>query len=1582
MASRSAAMRAWTVDNVSSWLREISVTEETVAKFREENIHGYALLHMDVSSLEMMKVKVGDRITIMGMRDEHLRATPSPVEQRQGCPNSQEDEDTTRKPPADTGCFQNLPSPSEDAGSVTGDSIAAEEIDQSSTQYNSEQPYPEPTEFQLSLKEDEPYLNRLPTQTLRKFDADVDTTFKYKKGAKLPCLESRTGGNLLLPVHRFLQLDLGDDNNFLEFARECMQFICACINDRANGTVHFGIGSAECSPFPSAGEVIGTGIIKTFEHYDQFITKALQRCFSVDQVESVMHCVRPAKFIEVISQDPASLYVLEIDVVADYRWCEERAFFVKLPKAKNSYEDMMAYRIVDGVPRALQPNELDSFMETKSKLAKDRQCQEERARNSRNLTKTRNDHLNKRFLQLFCDGEENFYGDHYRILVINAPDKHMDDDWMKENLKFICDLEWKAIFDFDNEARFCQFFQNQEEVIKITMSDEFNSLSDFNRHEPDRLKSLCEDLKSSVHPSWVFANGYSGNSSEEQLTPVQWKRKKSDGFKKAVRFFGSEIPFGRATVVFCLFSHDTDVILEAAEEFLACFPECWLCVTESESIGNPWVEELVRRHCIEPSEERMVIGLPWNHINQTIARIQAPKQRVVCRLPTSTGTMIELNTSVLNELPDIEVLGCQECDAESALMDQARRDDKQKNEEFKFYRGESPSWWNFWFPNQVCEREIHSELRKYVEDALLSTCEDDIIDRVYLYHQPGAGGTTSAKHVLWDLRKFYRVGIIRNITDHHTVEQIKQLAEQILKLYQYQDPHPKPIVLLMDNPDEETGYLLLGELEEISKKMRRHGNGDQNRVMCVFLVCLRQTRISYSKDSKHKHETKHKCLRHELSERERNWFKDKAKTLQKRFDPNDNRTNPQLLISFNILKENFDEDFICRMVKEFVADIQDAKERKLLKYISLINAFDLDCRPLPSSAFDGIMIDMPWTPGQRMGRNAKLNRWEVKLSPAIRILMNESSKPAMGYIHSLRITNPLLSLKILGELQRSGGDAEPVSEMALELFHCKDMFDVSSITRDKLLDIIKDVLKKRRHLPNGLPEHEFAPMILHVMNNESMDKAAEVLKEGHVLTRDAFVAQQVARLYLKAQDWECALKYAEIATDKVPDNSYLWDTYGRVYEKKLATVLEKEEDDDRQFSTEEFIRTADLALAGLKIFRKVQMLNEREKLPHNAGYFGELRMIITFLDCLLRIKAFDSVESLREFLIRETYVPEHLQYALSNVDGLNYVQELKTLKENVDKVLNHIEDEKLQLRGDMKLPRFIPDNLVMLKEKLNTYFGEDEDLPPDCLTESEQCHHRRRRVFTLASNNMKSIFDLRWQRKKTLEQIRGIVSKNVNSEYVKANDYLILISVNMALTSVDPEFYTEVDFAHMVDWSTKLYENRERMNTAYLEPYLFFTMFHWPRDSGERGATKKIEIALRQWKDAYNKKYPRQCHEDKPYHIRKKDSTLFFLANGNGMESIYTMFEDHSTMRANETRGSTFWRQEDTIRKLQRFQGTLQSGGKDVQVQTSKLMIPTSFPIRDRAMWMKKIYCVIGFSFVGPKAFDVTLKDPSMDFTR
>ena len=65
----------------------------------------------------------------------------------------------------------------------------------------------------------------------------------------------------------------------------------------------------------------------------------------------------------------------------------------------------------------------------------------------------------------------------------------------------------------------------------------------------------------------------------------------------------------------------------------------------------------------------------------------------------------------------------------------------------------------------------------------------------------------------------------------------------------------------------------------------------------------------------------------------------------------------------------------------------------------------------------------------------------------------------------------------------------------------------------------------------------------------------------------------------------------------------------------------------------------------------------------------------------------------------------------------------------------------------------------------------------------------------------------------------------------------------------------------------------------------------------------------------------------------------------------------------------------DAEKNLQRFRGIVLSGGHKVEYcfEGSTLHIPTSFPL-ERVKWNKKVVFIIGFSWIGPKAFDVRLE--------
>lgn len=1618
-------MKDWSVTHVGQWLERNGLDSEVREQFRREKITGKALQYMTKSELsELSAVALGDRIVIFRERDQYLANPDSSYREEQtvdvslspGQATSPGQISTVSRPPpekletaekvlateesaATVFIAQDVPENVPKSKEVDSEKLSSSSLDKKedfcasetkedikskqsilvseskevlNTKSKKETHVSKPNEAVDVSESEEDILTKFqkPSEVLRTFGNPPDSSFKYKKGAKLSCIETRSGGNLLQPIHRFVRLDL-DTITGKDFANEAVSFVCACLNDRANGTIHFGIVPEASSGGTVHGQITGVVLKKKIEHYADFLKKAFKNCFDEHQQEILQKCVCPAVFIEVFSETEVSEFVIEIDVIPEYIMCKDEAFSARLCKAeKNAYEDYAIFQIVHGNVSQLTMLQQNHYMEYKQDLATERKKQEEDA--ARKKLKPR-DELSKKFLHLLCDGDETFRGDQYRILVINKPDEAMDSDTMKETFSFLADLEWKVIFDFDAEAKICNFLQEEENVMKIVMSDEFSRHSESNVNKKDHLKQTQEDIRNSVQPTWIFVNGYSPLN-DEPLSPRNWKMRKSDGFKEAVRFIGHQIPEGRALVVFLLLSKDTDVVLEAAEEFITWFPDQWLCVAEEESIGKPWIEELQRRNCIDSGNDRVVFGMRWSSVQDAVARIACSRRRNCCEIPTSAGSFVVLRNKAINELNDLEILGSFECDNSDIRNDADKLRLHEAAQKQTFFQGNGVSWWNFWFPGQVCERDVLRRLRKVVESSLDGV--DDDVGKVVLSHQPGAGGTTVAKHLLWELRKSYRCGIVQTINDGQT-------ANHILTLYQYEDNNPKPVLLLLDNPDEEKVNLLIADVSEKAKNLTRKGE-DQAKCVCVFLICLRQSKVASQYDQKHL------VLKHQLTLKEQNWFKDMHKMLlvEHKREPSI-FTDPQLLISFNILKENFNKEFIQRMVKSFLDNITDEKERRLLKYISLINAFDLECRALPTAAFDAIMIENPFAKkSHRWGKKAYCSRWETHLSSDFRVLVNEASKPSIGYIHALRVINQLLSKEILSALRDLGNSRVPISDIALEFFSCTDIFYAASKARDDLLEISKDILKRRGHLPNGKPETRFAPLIQTIVNDETTEKASEILEEGLKLTSDPFIAQQMARLFITVQNWQQAIKYAEMATEQKPDNSYLWDTLGRIYEGQLLEQYNKLLVGSRSPSAEEFVPIIKIALNGMEMFTKVQQTSQYEKnvSVNQAGFFGELQMIVCLLDCLTYL--FQDKDKLRHFILEKEYIPEECN-SLVCYEGTNYITKLKELNIQVQIAVNRLEDELFQLKEEVinefrrNHVRYQSDSLLRLKENLDSYFGEDGDNVPESLEEREKCEFRRRRILRLAGFNLRSIFDLRWKSdgSKKLQRIQEMAKQNVFSEHVAVTDYQTLISVTLALTSMDPDYLSNFnEYNSLVKWSKKLYELRDTSFVSRLEPYLFYVMFNWPREN-TNVSPKVIESAIKNWKDAYYLKYPRQKDEGKPY--RKRDTTMFFLAKGRDMESIYTFFEEIGSRR-NDTRvRSDFWRQPVTVKKLQRFSGVLSNGGNDVRVQLqygqgnkAHISIPTSFPIRERQMWNKQVYFVIGLSWIGPKAFDITLDDP------
>ena len=112
------------------------------------------------------------------------------------------------------------------------------------------------------------------------------------------------------------------------------KFICACLNADRKGIIYFGVGdSQEKGSKYQHGEILGLDV----EHIRDDINKSFQ-CVLDDHIKSdagplqkggEQNCVS-IHFVPVMIQGTrSSLYVIEIEVVRDWRFCKENIYYSK-----------------------------------------------------------------------------------------------------------------------------------------------------------------------------------------------------------------------------------------------------------------------------------------------------------------------------------------------------------------------------------------------------------------------------------------------------------------------------------------------------------------------------------------------------------------------------------------------------------------------------------------------------------------------------------------------------------------------------------------------------------------------------------------------------------------------------------------------------------------------------------------------------------------------------------------------------------------------------------------------------------------------------------------------------------------------------------------------------------------------------------------------------------------------------------------------------------------------------------------------------------------------------------------------------
>ncbi|KAL5016352.1 hypothetical protein ScPMuIL_005941 [Solemya velum] len=1384
--------------------------------------------------------------------------------------------------------------------------------------------------------------------SFRKFDTSSKPSDKYKFGSLMPETETRPH-DFIRPLHRYcLPVESNEDELLNTIAIETVKFASACMNERSNATIHFGIADEQTRDHRN-GEVLGLHIPR--EKIDGVITETIRHMFYTEQLSTALCSIRPPQVVEVTGTTDESnvRFVVEIDVVPSSGVVSDDAFFIKDLSSSTSGSKFQILRYKNGKAEELNAVETQKYMKEKTDLTARRKSQEVPQR-------IVHERPGQELVDFFCQGSKVLEESLFPFLFLSPS----DGDFLSNHFKFLKNVSWRVIFDFDPNScssGLYNLMENRENKVFKVMT-----LGQFPGENEDQ--EFFDDIKIASTGPWVFCNGYQPTD-EKELDALKWNRQRNSCFRRILNFYEKEIPSDRARFLFFVLSHNFEVFIEAATEVLRLFENQWLVIAETESLVETVRVKLFSRNVADMDTLKCkCITLPWLHVTEAMDKIAVQKNVNQVQIPVSSGTFVTVPETVKLDLSDLDILGATECESDHSLPPQSQMHNHRRTMEMKFYRGEEVSWWNFMY-DQVLQRSEHNRIKTLVQETLDGDIdsEDANIGQVTIFHHPGAGGTTTAKNILWDLREMYRCCKINRITKN-TCQQIR-----IFRSFKDED-NPKPPLILIDNEDLE-------KLSSLYKSLREESLESRHPVFCVLLMCSRRAVLPFDLPRKRI------MLKHELTPQELYWFKEKDKQMQTNYQRKG--IDPKVLISFNIMKNNFSHDSIERTVSEFVNSIPE-KELELLKTIALINTFDLKFSQIPVPCFDPLM-------GHRDPRTGRFRAdgWNQRLGQSIRVLLNETPRASLGgMVTALRIVNPLLSAEILQVICKKQ-ENETLGEAAKSFIHSV-IFEPRNESSQVLQQIIKNIVKNREwKIQDGTAKKKYlSPLLSKLVELGDVDSAEIFVTAVFEMTKDPMIAQQLARLYMSLEMWEKAIEYADKATKISPHNSFLWHTHGEIYKTQLLKIYQRCEKSGETLPNDKAMPVFHLVSKSIEMFQVVQKLSLQQEYNVNPfGHSGQIEVTLILLDILRLIPKFQSIQVLGRCLMSteesiEFYQPD-IWKRIQGFYGSAYAI-LEFLEMNLyQKVNNTITESKsvLALKNS--------DKLIKFKAELGAYFDDSFIEDTKQLTQEQKCEVRRQKLKKIGGTSLLSILKMQDDEdgEDKLRTQYHLMKENVESDHRNPSDLRRLISCTLALQGFFLTSWMQMDVSDVdlvLQWSRHLYNSSSKEKVADKEACLLYVILHWPAPA-KQGLGIKHESslpiliqALEQLKKSVDKSSSRH---------KLSTRALFYLAKDMGKYLNWLIyFKKLVNMSSKQEQKKNPYRSNFAVSKLQRLDGTLINNGREVTFYFTSLHDNKGPPIQIRlckpltyrpALNNKKVYFLLGFTLDGPLAYDVDDKLPEVN---
>ena len=1447
----------------------------------------------------------------------------------------------------------------------------------------------------------------LANQTLRPFDSEFKGGY-YNEGWVLPSWETGSK-DLITPLHEFKLLrqfdKSSDEDTIKKFLYETIRFACGCLNERTNGTIHYGVADEvlkqACGYQPR--EIVGTSVTDK-PKYNSMLVEYIRKCFEGASKSIVLNCIRPPVFIPVKEKDakePSSdKVVIEVDIVPSYSYCANQTFRVGFKSLGKGKERAVSYiRCGSETQAIVEVQKMEEYLERRPRLDEERNKQEERYSKQVLEKPDGLKHLHVKLKRLLCANKNVLDSSVYPILVLSKPGSNMNQEYLEKTFRCIENIKWKVIIDFDDQGSdssgLCKVFKAGPDVSKC----DIHEAEDYDENE-----DLIEDIDCKTH--WIFGNGYA-KLGKETKEFKQWNSsKRKRGLSLVIQSLAKKLPRARAVVLFLLLSKEYEPMADTFKDFCTYLdgPNQLVYAAESSDIVSEWVTKLSIT-CLEKHElrDRGVVGMSWNEFQKCMQQIVGKIDRSQPCVIMSTGMPYPLEHVTFN---NIDIVSYQECE-ELRDLNSTERNQISYEEERNFYRGYPVTWRNFWFSDtqkiHVLRRDNYKILETIIQEMHSKGREGKVLT-VTIYHHIGAGASTMARQALWDFRRNsdfpYRCAVILKI-DNNTCKEILLLRK--IGYGGESGGSIPPVLALVEDTEDFLFRELRSQVTEEASKFPK-----SEWPVCVFLFCkpAQKPYVCHVKESKTS-----VYLEQSLSEEEKDWFKNKYTEMKGNFkDPEKDFETyaSENLISFMIMKEGFNPKYVSSIVERNLIHVTK-DELTLLQYLSLLSIYNP--YPVFASCFDSIMLSAS------LLEKKFFRDWVEDLTHSARIFLQEKDRSTdSGTGKAITIVHPVIANTLLDQIAARADTT--VGQIAVDFLESPLLENKGKwFTTNDLCVAANRMLKRRKKRDYGDDEEtKFSPLIEKILNvkvtdeglkqptEESIKEAAEVLRVGLDKFKDSMLAQQMARVfYVNASAFSestidlCfdeAHKFCDEAIEMSPNNSFLFDTKGRIYERKLKVLFGPIRTENRVIGTESASPVLQLAFKAMEWFQKSAAASVDHQ--NNYGLDGELSVLFYMLDVLHCVKIFrgeKGKDRLEAYLAFCQVIPDEVKEIWSE-----YHEPIKELRNRAVHCIDGLSEDFTVYKGSREEEKALPSRIAFFKKQYHSYFNGSNVKWNDEIPE-ERWQRRWHKINQYLDGGLfHSVFRLDWAETKpdlkktreTLQELLTLASQNygepVHAESYK--DMLLMILTSMALHSpygTSSQIRLEElerEYGEIYRFVEKLYALEEcDEGPLRLYAHLFKVMFLWPRENLELTGYRVQDFydAMQSLRNRWERKCKGYIDLDKMHKEKmhknmsfKKETrqytTLFYLGEGSGLDVFVHLNE------LSEKKGSPDWESRKVKGRLKRLRGIVESkniirvknpleSGKTIDVYFS------AFRLGEFSKEEVSFY--LGFSWQQPIAFDV-----------